>query len=161
MITQERLKELFRYDPMTGLFTRLVSVGTTAKDGSVVRNKRPNQYIRIMIDGIHYRGNRLAWLYMTGVWPSHKIDHRNAIRDDDRFENLRDVTQQINCENHRSANGSKKLLIGVSLEKSTGRFKSQIMSNGVNFHLGRFNTEQQAHSAYIEAKRKIHKGNTL
>lgn len=161
MITRERLKELVHYDPLTGLFTRLVSTGTTAKAGSVVRNKRPNQYIRIMVDGISYRGNRLAWLYVTGVWPTHKIDHRNTIRDDDRFENLRDVTQKVNCENHRAANGSKKLPIGVSFDKATGRFKSQIMSGGINFHLGRFDTEQQAHTAYIEEKRKIHKGNTL
>lgn len=36
---------------------------------------------------------------MTGEWPKNQIDHINRIRDDDRWENLREATQSQNSYN--------------------------------------------------------------
>jgi hypothetical protein len=36
---------------------------------------------------------------MTGRWPASEIDHKNRIRDDDRFDNLREATSQQNTFN--------------------------------------------------------------
>jgi HNH endonuclease len=46
-----------------------------------------------------YRAGRLAWLYMTGEWPKNQIDHINRDKADNRFCNLRDVTQTENMRN--------------------------------------------------------------
>lgn len=88
-LTAERLRELFRYDPSTGEFTR--RVGTTNPDGCVM----------VSVDGRQYRANRLAVLYMTGAWPSpdQVVDHINRVRTDDRWDNLRVCTPAENNSN--------------------------------------------------------------
>ena len=53
MITQEELKKLLYYNPKTGIFTRLVSVGRKVKAGQVAGGL-DNGYIKIGIDGKRY-----------------------------------------------------------------------------------------------------------
>lgn len=162
MLTQERLKELFRYDSDTGDFVRLVTTSHNAKEGSVAGcNSRG--YLVFSIDGSLNFAHRMAWLYMTGSLPENHIDHINGMKSDNRFANLRDVTNAVNAQNTHSArpcNTSTKLL-GATLDKRRGTFRSQIKLNGKNIFLGDYSTAEKAHSAYIEAKRKYHEGNTL
>lgn len=162
MITQERLKYLFRYDPDTGDFLRLITTSHNAKEGTIAGcNSRG--YLVFSIDGSLNFAHRMAWLYMTGELPSNHIDHINGVKSDNRFSNLRDVTNAINTQNARTArpcNASTKLL-GATVDKRRGTFRSQIKINGKNIFLGDHSTAEKAHAAYIEAKRKIHKGNTL
>jgi len=42
---------------------------------------------------------RLCWLVHTGDWPKHTIDHINRDTYDNRWDNLRDVTQAENNSN--------------------------------------------------------------
>jgi hypothetical protein len=42
-----------------------------------------------------------------------------------------------------------------------GRFAAAISVNYKNVYLGSFGSPEEAHAAYIKAKRKLHKGNTL
>jgi len=110
--------------------------------------------------------HRLAWLYVHGVWPDHEIDHLNGIRSDNRLGNLRDVSRTTNSENQRRAtvgNTSTKLL-GATLDDSVYRrkpFKAQIKVNGRSRHLGMFATAEEAHQAYVDAKRQLHEGCTI
>lgn len=162
MLTQSRLKEIFDYDSITGIFKRRLMTSVNSIIGT-----RPgcnhNGYIRMMVDGQRHQSHRLAWLYMHGEFPSQFIDHINGNRADNRIENLRDVNREMNIQNQRRAradNASTELL-GASLHKATGRYIAQISKGGKKIHLGTFDTPDQAHSAYIEEKRKIHEGNTL
>ena len=45
--------------------------------------------ISITINKKHYRANRLAWLYMTGEWPTNDIKAVNGLPDDVRWANLK------------------------------------------------------------------------
>lgn len=163
-LTAARLRELFHYDDQTGVFVRLVDVGSRAsfnkagtRAGCV--NKRIG-YILIGIDGRDYYAHRLAWLWVHGKWPLHQIDHINGNRADNRLENLRDVTKAQNMQNlKRSRKDSSTGLLGVVPSK--GRFTSVIFVNKVTHRLGTFDTPEQAHAAYIEAKRRLHPGGTL
>jgi len=162
MITQERLKELFTYDPDTGDFLRLITTSHNAKKGSIAGcNSRG--YLVFSVDGILNFAHRMAWLYVTGKLPSNHIDHINGIKKDNRFINLRDVTNAINTQNTREARPCNKStnLLGATLDKRRGTFRSQIKINGKNIFLGDYKTPEKAHEAYIQAKRKYHKGNTL
>ena len=55
MVTQKRLKELFKYDPESGIFTRVSGV---RKVGWVENTG----YIRVSIDNVKYYLHRLAFL---------------------------------------------------------------------------------------------------
>lgn len=56
-------------------------------------------YRRIQLCGQTYPAHWLVWYYVHGVWPSGQIDHINRIKDDNRIENLRDVSQSVNQTN--------------------------------------------------------------
>jgi hypothetical protein len=95
-ITQQRLKEVVCYDPDTGLWEWLVTLSSRAVAGSPCGVPKGNRYGRIRIDGHLYQSHRLAWLYMTGAWPSECIDHINGNRADCRWVNLRESDHSEN-----------------------------------------------------------------
>lgn len=60
----------------------------------------PQGYLTIFIPGCGmFVVSRLIWKVHTGRDPIGVIDHINGIRDDNRFENLRDVPPHINSQN--------------------------------------------------------------
>lgn len=162
MLTQERLKEVFNYDQLSGEFSNLSDRSTNSKKGDI-SGTNSRGYLVIYLDKKLYFAHRLAWLYVTGEMPSNHIDHINGIKNDNRFANLRDITNAINTQNTRNArpcNQSTKML-GATIDKRRGTFRAQIKLNGKNIYLGDYPTAELAHSAYVEAKRKHHIGNTL
>lgn len=67
MISQERLKELVRYDPQTGIFTaRGKRKGVQMKDGRLGSLNKAG-YLVTRVEGKKPFLSRLAWLYMTGA----------------------------------------------------------------------------------------------
>lgn len=158
-ITAERLREVLRYDPETGEFTRLQSRGN-AKAGSRAGSPTSHGYLAIMVDGCWTVSHRWAWLYMTGAWPDGEIDHRNGERQDNRWANLRLAPGGLNQQNRRTPRaGSASRVLGVTAQN--GRFVARIVANRQTFNLGVFETAQQAHAAYVAAKRKLHPGGLL
>lgn len=91
MLTQAKLKSLVNYNPVTGEFSRAGhdKCGTLTYQG----------YLSIQVAGKRYYAHRLAWFYMTGKWPENEIDHKNRIRNDNRWENLREATRSIQMRN--------------------------------------------------------------
>ena len=82
-----------------------------------------------------YRVHRMAWLYMTGELPN-IIDHINGDRQDNRFSNLRNTTQQGNHLNQRVNSTNTSGVSGVYKNKSKGIWCAQIKFNGKTRHLG-------------------------
>lgn len=146
-LTQERLKELFKYDPETGLFTRLVSTNNRVKIGDVAGNARADGYIKIRVDFDMHYAHRLAWLYMTGEWPTQKIDHISGNKSDNRWKNLRDVSIATNAQNIAPGDGA-------FLKK--GRWTSIIMAKGKTIPLGSYQDKWRASAAYLTAKVLCH-----
>ena len=91
-LTQEYLKSILHYDPETGVFTWIgkTSTKTRAIIGMNAGYIRPDGYRYIKIYNRAYNASRLAFVYMEGYWPEHEVDHRNRIRDDDRWKNFSD-----------------------------------------------------------------------
>jgi len=133
------MKEYFKYNPETG---EILWLGKTKnfKAGSL-----RNGYFSTRLHGKTYKNHRLAWFLYYGHWPKGIIDHINGNKLDNRIKNLRDVTYTINNQNkacHR--NGT---LLGCTFIKSKGKWQAQITQ-----FLGLFDTEIDAHEAYLKAK---------
>ena len=101
--------------------------------------------------------SHLAWLYMTGKWPAHEMDHRNGIGWDDRFDNLREATHSQNLHNQqyvRKNNSSG--LRGVHRNNSKASpWKASIDCNGKRKHLGSFASAVEAYQAYKAASLEL------
>lgn len=107
-------------------------------------------YRIVRILGRGYREHRLIWFYHYGVWPKYTIDHINGIRDDNRIENLRDVSHKVNQSNlaiHRSGH-----LIGTTYrkERKKRRWVSQVIIRGKMHCIGYFVTREEAHNEYLK-----------
>lgn len=156
-ITTDRLRELVDYDQETGLFSwRFGRVG--AKKGVICGSPHPkNRYIGICLDYKRYLAHRLAWMYVYGAWPSASLDHIDGNRANNRIDNLRLADHSINNENRHSARSDSTTgLVGV--EVSRDRFIARIQVKGKRIGLGTFDTAEDAHAAYIEAKKRLHLG---
>src|SRR2546429_357861 len=110
-LTAERLRELLSYDPETGVFTRRIATFGHSR-GEVVGSTAPNGWNKIKLEGGSYRASRLAFLYMTGRWPTPQVDHVNRVRGDERWANLREVTTKQQAANKTP--GAPGSLCGVS-----------------------------------------------
>jgi hypothetical protein len=162
-LTAARLRELLHYDETTGLFTWLVSRSIAVKAGAIA-GKPPKDagYCYVFVDGYLYAAHRLAWLYMTGQWPVGLIDHKDGIRCNNAFSNLRDVTHRQNSENKRKARvDSKTGLMGVTYHAKNRKFQARIQTEGRSRSLGYYPTAEEAHAAYLTEKRLLHSANTL
>lgn len=152
-LTQARLRELLSYDRDTGEFTRRIQAGRELA-GSIAGARHHSGYLFISVDGKRYAAHRLAWFYVTGAWPP-LIDHRNCVKQDNRFPNLREADHSLNAQNRVHARADNQSgLLGASRIKN--RWQASIRVRGVKHHLGSFATAEEAHDAYMEAKGRFH-----
>lgn len=101
MITQELLKSRLDYNPMTGNFVWLTARGKGKIAGRICKK---DGYVIIRCNNKQYYAHRLAFLYMTGAFPTNQVDHINRIRTDNRWDNLRDVDNRTNSANTKRNN---------------------------------------------------------
>ena len=147
-LTQARLKELLHYNPEMGVFTWLKTVSNSVKAGFVAGGiDSDGGYRRIRIDGKRYRSSRLAWLYMEGYFPEHEMDHRNRIKHDDGWENLRHVSHQCNTRNKNIYKTNRSGIAGVCWHKRDKKWHVSIRIFGKLINLGTFNSKLNAAKA--------------
>mgnify|MGYP000028093486 CR=1 FL=1 len=143
-ITAPELRQILTYDPITGVFKRRndpeSKVGRIATKG----------YRQIMVSGKRYMAHRLAWLYIHGVWPDGQIDHINQVKDDNRIENLRVVTNKQNGENVSMFSHNTSGAKGVRFR--SGSWLAEIRHHKKTQHLGSFETLEDAKAARAMAE---------
>src|ERR1700679_771404 len=81
---RERSAYFPKYKTFNSQFSGKEIKGFIGKDGYF--------YIDVSICGKkrRYPAHHIAWLIMTGAWPKNEIDHKNRIRNYNKFENLRE-----------------------------------------------------------------------
>lgn len=161
MIDLESARQTFSYDLETGQVRWKARTGQRSKVGALVGSEHDG-YLRVKLAGRLYMLHRLAWFIHTGEWPKHEIDHINGDRRDNRITNLRDVPKRVNQQNQHKARASSTTgLLGVSKCKHRDGFLAQIRVDRQTKSIGFFATAEQAHAAYLVAKRKWHKESDL
>ena len=157
-----RLRDIFDYNPETGVLVWLDG----RQKGLAAGSTDARGYCQVSVgsrdDRLRTHVHQVAWAYMTGEWAPHDIDHINHDKSDNRFCNLRALSRSLNQQNQiRGHSGSLTGLLGVVPNRKTGRYMARIHVNGKSKQVGTFGTPEEAHAAYVEAKRRLHPACTL
>jgi len=154
--TKEELRELFHYDPDTGVFTHLKSRGK-GKAGQPVGKINAYGYVEMRVLNKLFGAHRLAFLYMTGEMPvlPYTVDHINGNRADNRWANLRVADYRQQSWNAPVHHHNQSGLKGAWPCKTTGRWASMLQDGGRRIWLGRFDTAEEAHAAWIKAATEL------
>ena len=137
-ISQQELKNILCYDPITGIFTYIKRTANCINIGDIAGWINSCGYLNIKINGTSYKLHRLAWLYVYGCFPKNQIDHINHLRSDNRLINLRCVTNTNNQRNASIAKTNTSGVMGVSFFKKQGRWYAEISNNNKKIYLGCF-----------------------
>lgn len=146
----EGFKLILEYNPESGEFFWRIS-SSTVKAGDLAGSVYSNGYRYIQIYGLDYRAGRLAWFFMTGEDPLDFVDHRNGVRDDNSFDNLRVATNSQNQANRGTPKNNTSGFKGVSWQPSRGKWYARITVDGVAKNLGRYDSIVDAAKAYKRA----------
>jgi hypothetical protein len=160
ILTQQHLKTILHYDPVTGVFTWNIRPKQYISIGSIAGYTRPDGYVDIKINNSNYKAHRLAWLYVHGNWPTCRIDHIDGNQSNNRIANLRDASSSENAQNRkRKSVDNKSGYLGVS--RKYNKWQALICIKGNRFYLGAYETPELAHYAYVDAKRRLHPFGTI
>ncbi|MEH0015774.1 HNH endonuclease signature motif containing protein [Citrobacter portucalensis] len=156
----KKIPEFIAYEPETGNFRRLRSIGNRFKVGEVAGTINNQGYVRIMMFGMGFQAHRLAFYFMTGELPADdlEVDHINGDRSDNKWGNLRLVTHAINMQNSRTPKHNTSGHPGVLYVKTNRKWAARISVKGRMIQLGEFVEKQDAIECYLKAKRKLHEG---
>jgi len=157
-LTADRLREVVTYHPEIGNFTwniRQKKIGGYFEIGDKAGFRECSGYWIIGIDRQQYKAHRLAWLWMTGKWPKEQIDHINLDNQDNRWNNLREASHRENCTNKHVRSDNILGVKGVWLRRN-GKYEALITRDQKRYHLGQFETVEQAKDAYDMASSRLH-----
>jgi hypothetical protein len=133
-----RILSLLSYDPETGNFIRKISLPNSChKKGDLVGSIDKNGYLVTSIDNKKYFLSNLAFLFMLGYLPENGVDHKNRIRSDNRWSNLREVSKQCQSRNQKIPITNKSGVKGISKTKH-GKWLVNIKINGKTYNLGAY-----------------------
>jgi hypothetical protein len=151
MLSATLVRTLFSYETDTGILRWNVN-RQKVYVGKIAGTAKGNGYLAVMINRKKYYVHRVIWLFVTGENPKGILDHKNGKRDDNRFENLREATNQLNTVNSTRP-ASKSGFRGVR-KSWNNTWSASIKLNGRPMNLGAFDSKEKAYEAYREACKK-------
>lgn len=156
-ISAERVRELFDYEPLTGILRWKVRLSKCVRVGAEAGCVNGGGHKIVRICGKIYLVHRIIWLWVTGFWPREQIDHKNLAGSDNRWENLREATSSQNQHNKGLQKNNRTGIKGVFQDKNKpGVWRAAIMLHGRNKYLGTFYTREEAGIAREAALKEIH-----
>lgn len=157
---ERQILEQISYNPKTGILTRISKPkGSRAKLGPIKGYQKAEGHLKVSICSKEVYLHQLAWFLYYGNWATNIIDHKDRNPTNNKIKNLREICHQRNMQNRTDPmKGSSIPFLGVYFDKSRNKYVSEITVDNKKKHLGRFETPELAHEAYITAKRQHHKG---
>lgn len=150
MLTKERASQLLKPNFESGELTWIYNYQRPDLIGH--RAGWMNEgYWRVAIDGETYYCAQIIWLLAFGFLPCLTLDHKDTDKANDALTNLRLATKAQNAANSKLNARNVTGLKGVSLCKTTNRYRADICIAGIRKNLGRYNTPEEAHEAWFAA----------
>lgn len=145
---------VWKVDMMSGKKGNIVK----AKAGSLAGHMAPDGYGYIRVHKHLYKAHRLVWAITKGEDPPYQIDHIHGVEAGNCIENLRLAPngQRDNMQNRVRNKNNPSGFVGVS---KASKGKGWIARIGVDKkikYLGTFSTPEEAHAAYLKAKKQMH-----
>ena len=155
------IRECYSYDRQTGLLSwnseRPLShfKNLRGRDswlrryaGKEFLNVTHQGYKRLHLKKRGYLLHRLVFLIVKGRWPKDQLDHIDGDKTNNRFENLREVSNDLNSKNKRRNPLNKSGHNGVHWDKVARKYSAQgsITQNGKTrrIFIGRFKELEEA-----------------
>lgn len=156
MLKLDWLREHINYDPETGNFTRI-----RTNKGNVCNKPigcvYPNGYVYVRLLGKQYLAHRLAWFYVKGVWPVKLIDHKDTIRSNNAWSNLREADENQNAHNKGMSSHNTSGIKGVSWYAAKNKWQAYVGEEGKQTYLGLYESREAAEAAVISYRESAHK----
>lgn len=162
ILTAESVRQMFSYDEVTGKLTwkqKSPRAGIGAEAGY-----NNGKYLVVGFNKTTHKVHRIIWLHFYGEHPLGVIDHIDGEKTNNAIRNLRDVSPSENSQNIKTASKNNKSgLLGVCWHKRDKKWIAQIRlpESKYALEIGRFDSPEDAHKAYIDKKREVHEGCTL
>lgn len=122
------------------------------KEAGTPAYSRGKHYHVILINRRAYKRSHIVFWKKNGRMPGRVLDHINGNSLDDRIENLREASYQLNSQNRKVGYQGKQLPIGVresyKNKKGSCRYQARIRHLGKTIYLGTFATVEEAANAY-------------
>jgi hypothetical protein len=114
-----------------------------------------NGYIVVQFLQEFYGAHVLAWVIVKGRWPKREVDHRDTIKTNNKWKNLRSATRSQNRQNIAMYKSNKSGFKRVTRAKpGTNRWRAHIQINKKQYSLGTFDSPELAGAAYAKAAKK-------
>lgn len=110
----KNVHEILSYDEESGILTWKVYQGQ-AKAGKIAGTPTSDGYLKVGINGTAYLAHRLIWFIKKGYFPEGLVEHRDRIRVNNAWNNLREATQQCNRRNSGNPSNNTSGVIRCSI----------------------------------------------
>lgn len=144
---------IFIYD--NGLLRWRGKPSNNVEAGDVAGCEDDLGYRVVTIKPKSYKQHRIIWEMHNGPIPEGmEIDHENHVRNDNRIENLRLVTNKQNKRNYTRLRNNTSGVTGVCWHKTYEKWQVSIHDNhGKRVYLGRFSDFDEAVKVRREAEK--------
>lgn len=152
-----RLREMFSYDPISGILTRLTTRNAGKPCGTIFNTG----HMQVDVDGDMTGVHRIAWALSSGEYPTIEVDHINGDGADNRLCNLRLATSAQNNQNRKISGRNKsgvKGVFSVRQNKWTDRrwWRVAIGHNQGKYYITHFHCFGQAIKHAKETRLSLH-----
>jgi hypothetical protein len=155
----KQASELFEIDETSPSGLRWkVDTGKKMKAGAIAGCINGNGYWIVRVSSKNYYVHRVVWLLVNRHWPTTHLDHKNGDRSKNGIDNLRACFNKglDNMQNMKIPKTNKSGFMGVCWSKRRVKWQASITKNRLAVWLGYHNTPEEAHAAYVAAKRQLH-----
>lgn len=151
-VSHERVNELLAYDEESGHLTWKIKPSKKVHKGKRAGFLKKNGYRGITIEGKSYLEHHVVWFIKTGYWTK-EIDHINHHKDDNSWDNIREVTHSENSRNMKRVENNTGIQ-GIYYDRNTDKYVSHIRLDGKKVFQKTYD-ESQLEEAIKEREAKL------